>query len=144
MEINLSNYFSSEVDGCSSSEGQSSVSDNLQFLTRPRVELNNSITNGSPYMKKKGSLTLDEKSQLQSRSFHMPPLSLCVPSTSINRSLTIPKRACLVHHDKQFNLNHELLSQPIVNRYLVRPREESTWDSPRHYMAIPGQRYFFD
>jgi len=134
--INLaSNFLSAEVDDCSSSDGQSLVSDNL--------ELTNSFT-GSPYMKKKGSLTLDEKSLLQSRSFHMPSFSLRVPSTSINRSLHIPKRACLVYLDKQFNLNHELLSQPMLSGYLVRPREESTWDSPRHYMAISGRRYFFE
>ena len=52
---------------------------------------------------------------------------------------TLPRRACLVYQNKQYALNHKLLSYPnVAYEYLVRGKEAV---DPKHYIAVPGRRY---
>ena len=58
-----------------------------------------------------------------------------IPHGTAESSTTIPslpRRACLVHHSKQYPLDHNLLSQPRVTKYFVKERTEIC---PGHYMA---------
>ena len=73
-----------------------------------------------------------------------PPISAVTftQPSSVSRSTsngTLPSRTCLVYHNKQYAVNHKLLSYPnVACEYLVRGKE--TVDS-KHYIAVPGRRY---
>ena len=61
------------------------------------------------------------------------PPAKTVPSSSVNKShRSLPRRACLVHLNEQYRLDHELLSQPRATKFLVKVRTEI---SPGRYMA---------
>ena len=56
-----------------------------------------------------------------------------VSSSSVNKSQRpLPRKACLVYNKEQYHLDHNLLSQPKANKYLVKVRTEI---SPGRYMA---------
>ena len=56
-----------------------------------------------------------------------------VPSSSVHKShRSLPHRACLVHFEEQYHLDHNLLSQPRATKYLAKVRTEI---SPGRYMA---------
>ena len=61
------------------------------------------------------------------------PPAKTVPSTNVDKAYrSLPRRACLVHLKEQYNLDHDLLSQPRATKYLVKVRTEI---SPGRYMA---------
>ena len=61
------------------------------------------------------------------------PPAKTVPSSSVNKShRSLPRRACLVHLNEQYQLDHDLLSQPRATKFLVKVRTEI---SPGRYMA---------
>ena len=45
---------------------------------------------------------------------------------------SLPRRACLVHLNEQYQVDHDLLSQPRATKFLVKVRTEI---SPGRYMA---------
>ena len=55
------------------------------------------------------------------------------PPASVNKShRSLPRRACLVHLQEQYHLDHNLLPQPRATKYLVKVRTEI---EPGRYMA---------
>ena len=60
------------------------------------------------------------------------PAGLTLPA-SVNKShRSLPRRACLVHLQEQYHLDHNLLPQPRATKYLVKVRTEI---EPGRYMA---------
>ena len=81
----------------------------------------------------------NEQSELQRPSKSAVTFTRSLDVSRSTSNGTLPSRACLVYHNKQYAMNHKLLLYPnVASEYLVRGKEAV--DS-KHYIAVPGRRY---
>ena len=134
ISINTKTYVTDKLPGATASHDQHYKTNFDEDI--PPLSVEETRQNNRPVLKDNDVDSIPiQNTQLQIIPRNVLPKlpAKAVRSSSVNKShRSLPHRACLVHLNEQYHLDHDLLFQPRATKYLVKIRTEI---SPGRYLA---------